>query len=252
MIWYKAWREARTRIFWSLMMLIAAAVMHPALFGALQTHPPKQNNLGIWFPVHLAPKLSGATLASSASWQIYLQAASIWALTIALLMAGSGLNTQTMYGMRQGVHPSMIYTLSLPVRRRSWLIVRSGVGLGSTAIMTLFLLMIPSLMRPFTGGVFPWSEALSLLPYFCLGALVFYSLSVLLSTFLDEVWQGMLSLAALGFLSGGVLSGGADFANIYRFMCTAGPIPWTGVMACLFISAGFMGLSAWIIEQKEF
>ena len=56
----------------------------------------------------------------------------------AIYLAGSGINSQTMYAATTGFHGSMLFTLSLPASRRRLLFARAGLG----ALLTLMLIVI--------------------------------------------------------------------------------------------------------------
>ena len=57
----------------------------------------------------------------------------------AIFLAGSGVNSQTTYGLTSGSHGSMLFTLSLPVSRRRLLFVRAGLGAIQTSVLVAIL-----------------------------------------------------------------------------------------------------------------
>ena len=98
----KAWMETRWRLLGlSVYLLIALALNYrnPAGMGVLTT---------AWFMLTL----------------------------LAILLGGSGVNSQAPLGFSEGVAGSTQFTISLPVTRLRLLAVRAGVGLAETAAAT--------------------------------------------------------------------------------------------------------------------
>src|ERR1035438_4342070 len=68
----------------------------------------------------------------------------------AIFLAGSGINSQTTYGLTSGFHGSMLFTLSLPVSRRRLLFVRAGLGALQTSALVAVLAGYTLFQKP--GG----------------------------------------------------------------------------------------------------
>src|SRR5215467_12649318 len=168
MLWKKGWHETRTRLLFVLAVVVAITVL--TLTG---DPPPAAEGLG---------PLVGATTMP--------------AMAAALLLAGAGIKTQ-LGGLRRskGLHGSMYYTLSLPVKRTRLFSVRVSLGLAETAgilVLTWAALLLVHLHIPLPA---PQTNAPILSDMFKQGGVTFccamavYSLGVFFSAFLDEVYQ---------------------------------------------------------------
>ena len=166
MLWKKGWYETRIRLLFLLAVVVAITVL--TMTG---DPPPAGEGLGPLIGVTTIPAM----------------AAAFW-------LAGAGVKTQ-LGGLRRskGLHGSMYYTLSLPVKRTRLFSVRVSLGLAETAgILALTwsalllvhphpdirLSAIPTPSDMFKQGVFT----------FCFVTAV-YSLGVFFASFLDEVYQ---------------------------------------------------------------
>ena len=170
MLWKKGWYETRTRLLFVLAVVVALTVL--TITG---DPPPAAAGLGPLIAVTTIP-----------------------AMAAALLLAGAGVKTQ-LGGLRRsrGLHGSMYYTLSLPVKRTRLFSVRVSLGLAETAVILVLtwaaLLLVHSAIRlhPTPSDLFKPTPS----DLFKQGVVTFfratavYSLGVFFSTFLDEVYQ---------------------------------------------------------------
>src|SRR5215475_3052996 len=174
MLWKKGWYETRTRLLFVLAVIVAITVL--TLTG---DPPPAAEGLGPLVAVTTIP-----------------------AMLAALLLAGAGVKTQ-LGGLRRskGLHGSMYYTLSLPVKRTRLFSVRVSLGLAEMAgILVLtwsVLLLVHSAIRlsaapsdlfkhgPIPGPIPSDLFKQGVVTFCCVTAV--YSLGVFFSTFLDEV-----------------------------------------------------------------
>lgn len=245
-VFRKAWMESRSRLAWAGSMIFFLLLLHVTE--------------GRWLvgsganDAATAAKLRRIVDIGAGSgyewWQaIYNMVAAPVAIFIGFLMAGSGLNTQTLYGVGQGVHPSMVFTLSLPVRRRTWVLTRAGLGLLQAALMTVAALALPPALNGVLGTKFSWMTALGAVPAMVAGMAVFYWFSVFLATFLDELWQGMVSLVVLGMLTGFGVAVKAGSLNYMKFMTGGGAVGYT---VCLGLSLALAYGSVTVVERREF
>lgn len=260
MIWYKAWLETRSRLAWSAFLIVTMLFLHVFTSSDFLKRAPRGEEAGTLATlVQAVFHATAGTLAfRQGLWQMFfILMSALIAPTIGLLMAGSGINTQTFYGMRQGVHPSMIFTLSLPVRRGRWILARAGLGALETTALTLLMLLIPPMLNPLFGTSYSWSVALVAWPFLMLPTMAFYWFSVLLATFLDELWQGLISLAAVGAVAGFSMSGAipgvqwAGYLTGAHYLMT-GTMPWGTILLCTLLSMAFYYAAVAVIERREF
>lgn len=160
MLWKKGWYETRTRllIVLAVVVVITVLTMDPAPAGAG------------------SGPLVGAT--------------TIPAMLAALLLAGAGVKTQ-LGGLQRskGLHGSMYYTLSLPVKRTRLFNVRVSLGLAETAgilVLTWSALWLVNPAIRLSATPFDMFKQ-GVVTFFCVT--VVYSLGVFFAAFLDDVYQ---------------------------------------------------------------
>ncbi|MEJ1933814.1 hypothetical protein WDZ92_26745 [Nostoc sp. NIES-2111] len=175
----------------------------------------------------------------------------------ALILAGSGINTQTNWGMMQGFHPSMYFLLSLPVSREKLLRVRATVGLGLTFAWLLGSAVLLGALQWITGQVMDGKAAVQMLPNLFCGTVVYYTFAVWLCAFLDEFWAGMVALTVTGMLAGYGLADGPSWVNMAKFMTSNTLLSldgsaWLQALTYLAISAVFYWLAKRTVERKEY
>jgi hypothetical protein len=160
MLWKKGWYETRTRllIVLAVVVVITVLTMDPAPAGAG------------------SGPLVGAT--------------TIPAMLAALLLAGAGVKTQ-LGGLQRskGLHGSMYYTLSLPVKRTRLFNVRVSLGLAETAGILVLTWSAIWLVHPAIRLSAIASDMFKqgVVTFFCVT--VVYSLGVFFAAFLDDVYQ---------------------------------------------------------------
>ena len=161
MLWKKGWYETRTRL------LIVLAVV--VVITVLTMGPPPPAGAG-------SGPLVGAT--------------TIPAMLAALLLAGAGVKTQ-LGGLQRskGLHGSMYYTLSLPVKRTRLFNVRVSLGLAETAGILVLTWSAIWLVHPAIRLSAIASDMFKqgVVTFFCVT--VVYSLGVFFAAFLDDVYQ---------------------------------------------------------------
>lgn len=159
MLWKKGWYETRTRL------LIVLAVV--VVITVLTMGPPPPAGAG-------SGPLVGAT--------------TIPAMLAALLLAGAGVKTQ-LGGLQRskGLHGSMYYTLSLPVKRTRLFNVRVSLGLAETAGILVLTWSALWLVHPAIRLIPSDMFKQGVVTFFCVT--VVYSLGVFFAAFLDDVYQ---------------------------------------------------------------
>jgi len=113
MLWFKAWLETRWRFAFlvGLILLVWLSLEWITATGVHTSVPAAR----LWMGIQLGSVL------------LYI--------FTAIYLAGSGINSQTLYAATTGFHGSMLFTLSLPISRRRLLFARAGLG----ALLTLIL-----------------------------------------------------------------------------------------------------------------
>jgi hypothetical protein len=177
MLWKKGWYETRIRLLFVLAVVVVITIMTMS-----PSPPPPGEGIG---------PLVGVT--------------TIPAMAAALLLAGAGVKTQ-LGGLQRskGLHGSMYYTLSLPVKRTRLFSVRVSLGLAEMAgILVLtwsVLLLVHSAIRLSAAPSDLFKHVPIRYDLFKQGVVTFccvtavYSLGVFFASFLDEVYQHWATL----------------------------------------------------------
>ncbi|MGD0800167.1 MAG: hypothetical protein ABR906_02510 [Terracidiphilus sp.] len=234
MLWLKAWLETR----WRFVFLVGSILV-------------------VW----LAPFWITATgvvhsgVPAVKQWMgIQLGSVLLYIFT-AIYLAGSGVNSQTMYSATSGFHGSMFFTLSLPVSRRRLLFVRAGLGAIQSSVLVAIMAGYMLFLRPEA------TSALQVLEYMTRAVsctMAVYALSVLLACVLDEMWQmyaAILCCTAVFMLQQRftVISRISPLRgmSLIAYPLTA-PVPWLPVAASLVMIVVFLGASVLVLQRKEY
>lgn len=230
MLWRKAWLECKYRFILCFVMSLALSLS--AVVQVDQT---------------VAQKVLGNIAALT----------SLVGPLGALILAGSGINTQTNWGMMQGFHPSMYFLLSMPVAREKLLRVRAFTGLGLSFVWIAGTAALIGGLDAVVGRASDWTGMLRSLPNLFVGTTVVYMFAVWLTAFLDEFWAGMVSLTVVGMLAGFGLAGGPTWFNTAKFMSDTSLLAFNGMawmqaLAYLTVSAIFYWLAKRTVERREY
>jgi hypothetical protein len=233
MVWYKAWLETRFK----LLMAISMAAGFMAFFRYLGAKPA---------PPGAKPILGLASAAMS------------FAVVLYSWLAGAGIVTQPAFQATKGIHGSTLFTLSLPVSRFRLLAVRATLGwLEMAGVMGAYCLaswLVLPVIRDAATGAEMSQYMLALIS--CVSSL--YFLSVLLATFLDDLWRiwgGMIAVGLLWLLSSWVpLPASID---IVRAMGPGSPLlvhtmPWTTMAFSLGSAAILFFAALKVVQTREY
>ncbi len=176
----------------------------------------------------------------------------------AVYLAGSGIRTQSAFQGTQGLHGSTYYTLSLPVTRFRLLVVRVGLGLLEITGINVAVLAAAWSLFPLVRARSTPIDLLKLILAAIICTACFYFVSVVLSTFLGEIWQTFGSLLLLGFAWWAVARLSLpSSANVFRFMSDASPlithtVPWLAMAASLIVSTILFFTALKIVQTREY
>jgi hypothetical protein len=233
MLWLKAWLEVR----WRFVFLVGSILV-------------------VW----LAPLWINATgvqpgVAASRQWMGLQLGSVLLYIFTAIYLAGSGINSQTMYAATTGFHGSMFFTLSLPVSRRRLLFVRTGLGALLTCILVVIMAGYILFLRPEATSAM---QALVYMTRVIVCTMAVYALSVLLACVLDEMWQFMVACFFWIFVF--MLQSKIEVVSrvsslrgmsLNCYPITA-PMPWTPVVASLVLTGVLLWISVLVVQRKEY
>jgi hypothetical protein len=185
-------------------------------------------------------------------------AASFIGVTIPILFAGAGIATQPAFQATKGLHGSTLFTLSLPVSRLRLLATRAVLGwsflAGAIATMCCAMWILFPVLRAATTP----AQMLEYAGTFVACASGFYSIGVLLGTFLDEIWRiwgSMLSVGALWTLFNKTSL--PVSLNVFRAMSDGSPliahtVPWMAMAFSLVFAAVLFVAALKVVQLREY
>lgn len=234
MLWYKSWFETRARFAFCSGMVVLL--------------------LAFYWWLGTRPSPSGSQASPAAAFGVAILCV-IW---ISAFLAGAGIVTQPAFQASKGLHGSTSFTLSLPVSRFRMLAVRAGIGWFETFVLVVILCCgIGFVFPPLRAAGTHWEmfeNAALIVAY----ASAFYSISVLMGTFLDDLWRNWGSIlvwAALWMLSN-QLRVPASF-DIFKAVGEASPLvvhkmPWPALGVSLAIVVICFLAATRIVRIREY
>ena len=230
MLWKKGWYETRTRLLIVLALVVVITVL------TMGPPPPAAAGLG---------PLVGATTMP--------------AMFAAILLAGAGVKTQ-LGGLQRskGLHGSMYYTLSLPVKRTRLFNVRVSLGLEETAGILVLTWSALWLVNPAIRlSATPFDMFKQGVVTFCCVTVV-YSLGVFFAAFLDDVYQHWATVfTVVGTFV--ILNRVPLPASMHAFLVlslasplTTHTMPWTAMAVLLGLSGMLLLIALKIVRSLEY
>jgi hypothetical protein len=227
MLWYKGWLETRFRL---VFVLVAIALM----FLTLSSGGDKVEVRAVTFVTRT----------------------SVW--LICVFLAAAGIVTQQSLQAAKGLHGSTLFTLTLPVSRFRLLTVRAGLGwvemvggIGYVCCLSWFLFpVIRSSAAP--------REMVEYAAVLVICGSAFYCITVLLATFLDDLWRvwgSLLCYGTLWWLANKIPAPAS--VNIFLAMGEGSPIvahtmPWTAMALALGLAAILFFAALKVVQVREY
>jgi hypothetical protein len=174
------------------------------------------------------------------------------------MLAGAGISTQPALQATKGLHGSMLFTLSLPVSRLRLLSVRAGLGwlemAGAIVLLCCGMWILFPVLRSTTTPEEMFEHAITLIA--CASGL--HLISVLLSTFLDDLWRmygSMIAYAAFWWIP--YHTPMPAFLNIFRAMGEGSPLvahtmPWNAMAFSVVLACGLFLAALQIARRREY
>lgn len=254
-LWIKALRELKPRLIFGLVMMTWTCIVMLWVSSQFEDTKPSQAVVN----QAIAAGFSANTIHEYAWWTVYAFSVGFTLSMMGTFLAGAGVNTQTTFGLKQGAHPSMLYTLSLPIRRRELVLTRSLLG----AFFAIALSFVPGLvvcaLSPLvTKYPLPLNSVLTYSSFLAVGGMALYWLSVLFASFLDEQWQLYSTwISALVIVLLGELTHFPIFSTFVQFSTSeiwirTHTIPWSVPAAILTLSIACLICAVRIVEHREY
>jgi len=246
MLWYKAWRESRTR-FWACALALGAICATIVLFR-------RDVSTGM----SDGEPLTYATYIWRIAYKGYVR--DLFVL-IAIFLGLGGLT-------RERDHRTAGFTLALPVSRFSLLATRTVVGCAEV----LILAAVPAILLPalsvLMGEPYPTSQAWGFAVLWATVGLLVHAIGILSSVlFAGEFTApiaacfGLIAYSLLSDMSGpgryltdihDVMSGIGMAYFTERIGMLTGPLPWSTLLDVLLGAATLVALGACIANRQDF
>jgi hypothetical protein len=175
-----------------------------------------------------------------------------------IMLGGAGINTQAAFRATKGLHGSMYFTLALPVSRYRLLATRAATGvLELTAVIMLLYAGLWTTV-PQLRALMSLPEILVYGFALAVSAASFYSVSVLLATFLDGQWQIWGSMIfVLGMQEVSERLPVPHPLDLFRPLTTDSPLlthvlPWSGMGISVVLSSILFFASMKIVQLREY
>lgn len=236
MMWRKSWWECRFRV------ALTAVVVVSLIAGAAS--------------LIRDPDTGGKNPQAMLNFFAQMMAGMVVPL-MALLMAGSGVNSQTSWGMLHGFHASMYFLLSMPVSRRRALLIRAAVGAAFTFLFIVIMMAAVAQLSAWRGIPMSGGQVMGSIAFLSLGAFTWFGFSTLLSTLFDEFWGGIIGLTFMGFMFGFGLTLENKKFGLLSYMAglhfnRTGDVVWPALLAFLALGAALLAASVYVVERKEY
>lgn len=240
MIWYKLWRESRARF------LVAAAIMIVTIGWAIL------DANGVMRKMELGAYNKYVWHVYASRFQPY------WVFSILFLGMG-GLVRERALGTAD-------FTLSLPVSRRRWMMLRVLLGVAQSAVLAFVPVVVIPIASRIIGQSYPVWQAVKLSTLALEAGIVIFCLGFFYSCLL----QGDFAAPAIGGLTVFLMFTGRNY--VYRFLPSFDMPsllsgfdyinqenwflefgwPWIGVLRSLFAGIVLLFAANYIVERRDF
>jgi hypothetical protein len=257
MLWQKSWIETRWRFligFGILLVLACGIVMQ---YPAARSLLPSLASVRVGEPNGRIARAIQNAIDTQRDYRGFVwyqwvdqTFSHIWILFAALLGSGGLIARSTGAGM--------LFTLSLPVRRRDLVGIRAATGLAELFALALVPSLLIALLSPSIGEHYSLVDAFVHGVCVFVGGALFYCLALLLSTVFSDIWRPSLIACAAAVVIAGCEAMVADGSRFGIFgALTAesyfrtGSLPWPGLLASASASAALLYGTVLNVNQLE-
>jgi hypothetical protein len=253
MLWYKSWLETRWRFLIGLGLLILMAC--GAVFGypAVQELMPLASQTEVKGPLGQLIK-EAVEIQSTYRGYIWYQ----WVRTnmtqtgtlFAILLGSGGLLAHASGG-------APLFTLALPVSRQQVLWVRAATGLAELFVLALVPFLIIPVLSPAIAQHYSFRDVGVHAVCVFVGASVFYSIALFLSTMFNDIWRPLLITCAIAGMLMLLERMPGDFYAVFGIMSgesylRGSGVPWAGLLTSATVSAGILYGAATNFARQDF
>jgi ABC-type transport system involved in multi-copper enzyme maturation permease subunit len=249
MLWYKAWRETRTRFLLSAFALAGFCLL-VVLF---------QSRLREWLGI--LPPWRGQTYNQHIYAAIFSGTAkSIFVLLLPFLGLG-GL-------LRERARGSAAFTLALPLSRTRLVGTHAAVGLAQVAVLAFLPALLVPALSPLVGQSYPFAQALCFGTLWFCGGILIFALAVFFSALLSGEYTAPVACFALLFLEAGANAwpplqpyhtnllrnmGGLDWVYLdAQQNAVLTSLPWARLALLAVLALGLLLASVAVTRRQDF
>jgi len=227
MLWYKGWLETRFRL---VFVLVVVAFLF------------------------ITQSYGGSKVDVRAV--IFTAGTSVWLMCV--FLAAAGIVTQQSLQAAKGLHGSTLFTLTLPVSRFRLLAVRASLGwLEMAAGIGWVCCLLWFLFPVIRGGTTP-QEMVEYAAVLIVCGSAFYCITVLLATFLDDLWRvwgSFICYGAIWWLASKIPAPAS--VNVFLAMGDGSPVlahtmPWTPMAFALGLAAVLFFAALKVVQRREY
>jgi Ca2+/Na+ antiporter len=227
MLWYKSWLETRFR----LVFVLAVVALT------------------------LSVQLTGGNKVDVRA-LVFMAGMSVW--LICVFLGAAGIVTQQSLQAAKGLHGSTLFTLTMPVSRFRLLAVRASLGWLEMAGGIGWICCLLWFLFPVIRGRATAREMVDYAAVLIVCGSVFYCITVLLATFLDDLWRVWGSFICYGaiWLLASKIPAPAS-VNIFLAMGDGSPVlahtmPWTAMGFALGLAAVLLFAAFKVVQHREY
>jgi ABC-type transport system involved in multi-copper enzyme maturation permease subunit len=245
MLWYKTWRETRTRLLLSAVALAWVCFVIVLTQGSNRTHsvPPMPYIEYIWQAVYKG----------------YVR--DFFTILVITLGVGSL--------MQERAQGTAGFTLSLPVSRSRLIGIRALVGLAEVFALALVPAITIAVWSPMTGQSYPLAQSLQFTILWSIGGSAILGITILFSAIVASEYSAWI----LCFCSVMLYSAAVNITGLQRFPSLdlfktmsgsgmpyfdfsrhtlSGPLPWISLLVFLAIALSFIALADRLTQRQDY
>lgn len=237
-MWHKLWLESRWRFLLALALVICLPAIDVAQAGRVM---PRLGLSQGDFPQFV--------------WKIYFTRVSLAWLLGTLLLASGGLLREQAFG-------TSLFSLSLPISRRQWLMTRVLAALGQSFVLAFVPTVVIPVAARAAGHSYQPEEALKLSLLMFLTGLAAFGTGVLASTLVQGEYAPILIgvgfVFVTGMLANAILPPGefGEYVTGRHHMDSqwhlTGGWPWWAIGGNLIAGVAFVALAVRRLERRDF